>query len=88
MPRYTSPVPPYLSRFGLYYDRWFDEELHRRFNNDALFAVDGRHSVSQIARHTGIPFEKLDEYLRRFLAPKLIAPEEPGPAFLRSRDFA
>jgi len=88
VPRYTSPVPPYLSRYGLYYDRWFDEELHRKFNNDALFAVDGALTVSQIARRTGIPFAKLDEYLRRFLGPGLMMAAEPSAVALRSREYA
>lgn len=87
VPAYTSPVPPYLSRFGLYFDRWMDQELHMKFNNDALFAINGRVSVAQLARRTGIPFDDLDQYLRRFLAPGLMTAQEPEAALLRGRDF-
>jgi aminopeptidase-like protein len=88
VPAYTAPVPPYLSRFGLYFDRYLDTEVYMKFNNDALFAIDGSRSVAQIASRIGLPFADLNAYLTRFIAPGLLAVREPDGALLRGRDFA
>jgi aminopeptidase-like protein len=85
VPAYTSPVPPYLSRYGLYFDRTFDWDLHAKFNNHALFAVNGRTSVAQIAQRIEVSFAALDDYLRRFLEPGLVTFREPDEAVLRGR---
>lgn len=80
VPRFPGPLPPWLTRRGLYFDSKLDTERFQRFNNQVLFRVDGRRSVLDLAEATEVPFVDVHEYLGKFVAQGLIATDEvPWP---------
>lgn len=72
VPSYRRLAQPWLTRHGLYFDHYVDPQQFQRLNNLALFNIDGRHSVSDLAKLAGLPFGMLHDYLEKFVARDLI----------------
>jgi aminopeptidase-like protein len=78
VPSWRRKLQPWLTRHGLYFDHASDPEQFQRLNNLALFHIDGRRSVSALARLAGVGFGRLHAYLERFAELGLIAKSPVG----------
>jgi aminopeptidase-like protein len=72
VPRYRNVAQPWLTRHGLYFDHAVDPREFQRLNNVALFSLDGRRSLSEVAKMAGLPFGMLWNYLETFVACGLV----------------
>ena len=72
VPVFRNIAQPWLTRHGLYFDHYVDPQQFQRLNNLALFNVDGRKSVADLARLADVPFSLLYDYLERFRARGLV----------------
>ena|GEM_PF-2998302 len=72
VPKYLLKIPPKLSKRGLYYDSVEEKEKFGRFNNLLLFNIDGRKSLVDLARTSGLGFGEIHSYLEKFRREKLI----------------
>jgi aminopeptidase-like protein len=67
-PSFRLAAQPWLTRHGLYFNHYVEPDQFHRLNNLALFNLDGRRSVSDLAKLAGVPFNLLHEYLEQFVA--------------------
>lgn len=68
VPRHTGMVPPWLSRYNLYYDATYEQEVHHTLNNLVLYNIDGKNSLVELASRYNIDFFALRNYLAKFVA--------------------
>ena len=72
VPQYTSVIPPWLSRHGLYYDSKDDTSKFHRFNNLLLFNIDGKKKITELAKLSDLQFKEVYDYLEKFVAKSFI----------------
>ncbi len=70
-PRFTSVLPPWLSKNKLYFDATNDPERFNKFNN-MLFSLDGETPISELAHRFGLTFDECYDYLACFVEKKLM----------------
>jgi aminopeptidase-like protein len=67
IPEFTTLNPPWLTKHGLYFDRESDPENFHKYNNELLFNIDGKNSVIDLCKMTGIRFGNIYNYLEKFI---------------------
>lgn len=78
IPSYRNVVQPWLTRHGLYFDHYVNPEDFQRLNNLALFNVNGRNSLLDLVKISGVKFDTLHTYLEQF-AEKNLLEKRPFP---------
>ena len=64
VPRYRNFLQPWLTKHQLYTENWNDLANHPGLNNELLYQIDGRNSLINIVKSTGIPFDTAERFLR------------------------
>jgi aminopeptidase-like protein len=72
IPKFTTYLPPWLSKHRLYIDVWVDPDNNRKLNNHLLFHIDGKRSLIELARIADVPFFLAHDFLEKFFAKGLI----------------
>ncbi|GFK94854.1 Putative polysaccharide biosynthesis protein with aminopeptidase-like domain protein [Fundidesulfovibrio magnetotacticus] len=67
VPAFTGMLPPWLTKWGLYYDQTQEKHMAGKFNNELLFSVDGVNSLAELASLTGLRFSAVKDYLDKFV---------------------
>ena len=83
VPAFTTFLPPWLTKHGLYVDAAMGADAFR-MNNELLFGIDGTRSLLSLCDELGLPFEPTEEYLRRFVEKGLVKTREPTFEELRT----
>jgi len=66
IPIFSKKLPPYLSRFDLYYESNEFPEVFLKYNNILLYNINGNNSVMDLSRITDLQFEDLYNHLEKF----------------------
>lgn len=72
VPAYKNIVQPWLTRHGLYFDHYVAPEDFQRLNNLALFNINGKHSLLELTKISGVKFDVLQTYLEKFFEKGLL----------------
>jgi aminopeptidase-like protein len=80
VPRFSLSFQPWLTRRGLYLDRTTDQATYHKLCNLVLFHVDGRHSLLDLARLSGLHFDDVRTYLDAFAEQGVLRYEPVCPA--------
>ncbi len=80
VPRFSLNFQPWLTRRGLYLDRTTDLAAYHKLCNLVLFHVDGRHTLLDLARLSGLPFQAVQAYLDAFAEQGILHYEPVRPA--------
>ena len=67
VPAFKSIMPPWLTKHDLYFDREKDPENYFKYNTELLFNIDGSKSLLDLSELTGIGFQKIHDYLEKFV---------------------
>jgi aminopeptidase-like protein len=67
IPEYTTIIPPWLTKHGLYFDSKDQSELFNIFMNQVQFNINGKNSLIDMCVKFNISFEILYEYINQFV---------------------